>query len=58
MKQTVTLAGEVQQLFGTHDENLKILEDGLSVTTRLVDDRLEIEGDAPQPFRRMLAPFP
>src|SRR5579872_5916385 len=48
MRRTVQLAGQVETLFGTHDENLKLLESALHVTTFLQDDRLAVEGDAPQ----------
>jgi phosphate starvation-inducible PhoH-like protein len=46
MKRTIQLAGGIEQLFGTLDENLKLLESALRVTTHLKDDRLEIEGEA------------
>jgi len=36
----------VESLFGTRDENIRLLESGLSVHTQLVDDNLEIEGEA------------
>jgi len=48
MRQTVRLAGGISELFGTLDENLKLLESTLHVTTQLRDDDLEIEGEAPQ----------
>lgn len=48
MRQTVRLSGGISELFGTLDENLKLLESSLHVTTQLHDDALEIEGDAPQ----------
>jgi phosphate starvation-inducible protein PhoH and related proteins len=44
MKQTVRLAGEVHEFFGTLDENLKLFESTLQVTTQLKDRDLEIEG--------------
>jgi phosphate starvation-inducible PhoH-like protein len=46
MKRTIQLAGGVEQLFGTLDENLKLLESSLHVTTGLKDDHLEIEGES------------
>ncbi len=46
MKQSVALAGGIEQLFGTRDENLKLLESVLGVATVLRDNRLEIEGEA------------
>jgi phosphate starvation-inducible PhoH-like protein len=45
MKQSVSLAGGIEQLFGTRDENLKLLESVLHVTTILRDNRLEIDGE-------------
>jgi phosphate starvation-inducible PhoH-like protein len=48
MKRTVQLSGGIQQLFGTLDENVKLLESSLHVTTRLKSDELEIEGDPAQ----------
>ncbi len=48
MKQTVRIAGGINELFGTLDENLKFLESSLHVTTRLKDHDLEIEGEASQ----------
>src|SRR5580692_1314728 len=48
MKQTVRLAGGINELFGTLDENLKLFESALHVTTHLRDHDLEIEGSAPQ----------
>ena len=46
MKRTVQLAGGIEQLFGTLDENVKLLESSLHVTTHLSEDRIEIEGEA------------
>ena len=48
MKQTVRIAGGINELFGTLDENLKFLESSLHVTTHLKDHDMEIEGDAAQ----------
>lgn len=48
MKQTVRLHGGISELFGTLDENLKLFESALHVTTNLKDDELEIEGDPSQ----------
>ncbi|HTS65874.1 MAG TPA: PhoH family protein [Candidatus Acidoferrales bacterium] len=36
----------VESLFGTRDENIRLIESGLSVHTQLVDNNLEIEGEA------------
>jgi len=46
MKRTVQLAGGIEELFGTLDENVKLLETSLHVTTHLSEDRIEIEGEA------------
>ncbi|HVX67123.1 MAG TPA: PhoH family protein [Bryobacteraceae bacterium] len=45
MKASVQISRGIESLFGTHDENIRILEDGLNVRTSLVDDSLELEGD-------------
>jgi len=45
MKQTVRIAGGISELFGTLDENLKLFESNLHVTTHLKDHDLEIEGE-------------
>jgi phosphate starvation-inducible PhoH-like protein len=42
----VRISRGVESLFGTRDENIRLLESGLSVHTQLVDDNLEIEGEA------------
>jgi phosphate starvation-inducible protein PhoH and related proteins len=51
MKQTVRLVGGINELFGTLDENLKLFESSLHVTTHLRDHDLEIEG-APSQVER------
>ena len=48
MKQTVRLLGGINELFGTLDENIKLFESALHVSTRLRDHDLEIEGAQPQ----------
>ena len=49
MRRTVQIAGGIESLFGTLDENVKLLESALRVTTQLQDDRhLAIEGEAKQ----------
>jgi phosphate starvation-inducible PhoH-like protein len=48
MRQSVRLVGGIEQLFGTRDENLKLLESRLNVTTQLKDDQLEVEGEPAQ----------
>lgn len=46
MKTSVKIGKGVENLFGTFDENLKLLERGLRVTTHLRDETLEIEGES------------
>jgi phosphate starvation-inducible PhoH-like protein len=41
----------VESLFGTRDENIRLLETGLNVHTQLVDNDLEIEGEAENVLR-------
>ena len=48
MRRTVQIAGGIQPLFGTLDENLKLLESALNVTTHLHDNQLSIEGEPAQ----------
>src|ERR1700733_11117299 len=49
MRRTVQIAGGLESLFGTLDENVKLLESALHVTTHLQDDQhLAIEGEAAQ----------
>jgi len=45
MKQTVRIAGGINEFFGTLDENLRLFESTLHVTTHLSDRDLEIEGE-------------
>jgi len=42
----VRISRGVESLFGTRDENIRLLESALDVHTQLVDDNLEIEGEA------------
>ena len=46
MKTSVRISRGVENLFGTRDENIRLLESGLGVHTQLVDNNLEIEGEA------------
>ena len=45
MKASVKLGKGVRELFGIFDENLKLLEKSLQVSTHLADETLEIEGE-------------
>jgi phosphate starvation-inducible PhoH-like protein len=46
MKASVRISRGVESLFGTRDENIRLFESGFSVHTQLVDNNLEIEGEA------------
>ena len=46
MKASVRIIRGVESLFGTRDENIRLIESGLGVHTQLVDNNLEIEGEA------------
>ena len=43
---TLPLARGIESLFGTRDENIRLLEKNLGIRTRLLSDSMEIEGDA------------
>jgi phosphate starvation-inducible protein PhoH and related proteins len=45
MKSSVRISRGVESLFGTRDENIRLLEAGLCVQTHLLDNNLEIEGE-------------
>ena len=44
-KVSVQISRGIESLFGTRDENIRLLEAGLNVSTQLLDDYLEIEGE-------------
>jgi phosphate starvation-inducible PhoH-like protein len=46
MKKNIEISSNIGTLFGTRDENLHLLEDGLNVTIDLKAESLEIEGAA------------
>jgi phosphate starvation-inducible PhoH-like protein len=46
MKRSIEISPNIETLFGTRDENLRALEDGLNVAIDLRADALEIEGAA------------
>jgi len=49
MKTCVQITRGIESLFGTRDENIRLLESGLNLKTRLLDgDSLELEGEEPQ----------
>jgi phosphate starvation-inducible PhoH-like protein len=45
MRRSVHISRGIESLFGTRDENIKVLEENLRVTTRLKEDSLEVEGE-------------
>src|SRR4029077_9083963 len=45
MKVSVPIVRGIENLFGTRDENIRLLESGLRVSTQLINDSLEIEGE-------------
>jgi phosphate starvation-inducible PhoH-like protein len=47
MKKNVEIAPNIETLFGTRDENLRLIEEGLGVSIDLRSDSLEIRGAAP-----------
>jgi len=46
MKKNIEISPNIETLFGTRDENLRLLEDGLNVTINLRADSIEINGAA------------
>jgi phosphate starvation-inducible PhoH-like protein len=46
MKASVQVSRGIESLFGTRDENIRLIESGLNVSTKLGNDALEIEGEA------------
>jgi phosphate starvation-inducible PhoH-like protein len=45
MTSSVQVSRGIENLFGTRDENIRLIESGLSVSTRLGSDTIEIEGE-------------
>jgi len=46
MTSSVHIAKGIESLFGTQDENIRLLEKGLQVRTNLVDSSIEIQGES------------
>src|SRR5205814_3237642 len=44
MKKSIEISPHIEALFGTRDENLHVLEDGLNVNIDLRSDSIEVEG--------------
>ena len=51
MRLAVQISRGVESLFGTRDENIRVLESGLNVSTRLLNDCLELDGEEPAVIR-------
>src|SRR2546425_4340534 len=45
MKASVQINQGIESLFGTRDENIRLIESGLGVSTSLLDSFIEIQGD-------------
>ena len=46
MKKSIGISPNIETLFGTRDENVRVLEDGLNVTIDLRSNAIELEGAA------------
>ena len=46
MKKSIEITPNIETLFGTRDENLHVLEDGLNINIDLRADRIDLEGAA------------
>ncbi|HKW75289.1 MAG TPA: PhoH family protein [Terriglobales bacterium] len=46
MKKNIELVPNIQKLFGTRDENLQLIEDGLNIAIDLKSDSVQLEGAA------------
>ena len=44
MKASVQINQGIESLFGTRDENIRVIESGLGVSTHLLDSHIEIQG--------------
>src|SRR5258707_172288 len=51
MKASVQINQGIESLFGTRDENIRVIESGLGVSTHLLDSFIEIQGDEPNVSR-------
>jgi len=59
IKQAIEITPGIEPLYGTHDENLRLLEDGLHVTIDLRSDAIHVTGNADSVARveRVFADF-
>src|SRR6478752_4705487 len=46
MKKSIGVSPNIETLFGTRDQNVRLLEDGLNITINLRSNSIELEGDA------------
>src|ERR1700682_2083933 len=46
MKKSIEISPNIETLFGTRDENLRLLEDGLNINIDLRSNSIELEGAA------------
>ena len=46
MKKSIGVSPNIEALFGTRDENVRLLEDGLNITINLRSNAIELEGAA------------
>jgi phosphate starvation-inducible PhoH-like protein len=46
MKKSIGISPNIETLFGTRDENVRVLEDGLNITINLRSNAIELEGAA------------
>src|SRR5579872_4357271 len=51
MKLSVQISRGIEALFGTRDENIRIVETGVNVSIRLMNEALDIEGEEPNVIR-------
>src|SRR5712671_4729739 len=51
MKASVQINKGIESLFGTRDENIRLIESGLGVSTHLLDSFIEIQGEEPNVSR-------
>jgi phosphate starvation-inducible PhoH-like protein len=51
MRSSVQISRGIESLFGTRDENIRLIESGFRVNTHLVENSLELEGEPPDVAR-------
>ena len=44
MKKSIGISPNIETLFGTRDENVRVLEDGLNIAINLRSNSIELEG--------------